>query len=289
MSPRGHTDGNPVNDRCQPAHAALRRGVRPSEDPALAGHLAGCPACATLAGGPALVGALDAAAPATAPVGAWLAEAEAMLARERGPRAWLHSRTTAQRTGLAAAGAGLVPLLVWLAWRRIDAGVYPTGRLLLDVGVVLLPAAWLLVAAMRPLHRPAWPRAVAWLGLGLAVAGVLAGAWLEPAHHAHPASLAGTGPQLVPRALACLAFGTGLGLPALLWLVALARGGERPSLLAVVAGLAGGVAIFLHCPIVAPEHLVLGHAPVMLVVLALMTAWGLATGLATRRRARGPR
>lgn len=286
MSTRGHTQSSAVDESCQRAHASLRGGARAPADRVLAEHLAGCPACAALAADPRLVEALDAAPALALPIEPWLAELELTLLRERGSGAWLRSRPTAQRAGLAMLGAGLVPLLVWIAWRRVDASVYPTGRLLLELGAVLVPAALVLAMVMRPLSRPSWPRGRQWLVVGLAVVGVLVGPVLEPAHHAHPASLTGTGAQLVPRALVCLAIGTALAVPGLAWLVALCRGAERPGWLGLLAGLVGGVAIFLHCPIVAPAHLLLGHASVLLVVAGLVVVAGRSV---SRGRGRHPR
>jgi len=273
-----------VEDPCQRALVALRRGPLPAGDP-LAEHVTACPACAAVAAaGPSLVRALDEpsdAAPTAPALDGMLAALEASIDRERGPAAWLRSRPTPVRLAVAALGSGLVPLLVWLAWRRVDAAAHPGDRLALEIAAVLVPAALLLAVGLWPLHRPAWPRWVEPLALGLAVLALLLGPALGPAHHDHPASLGGTGAQLVPRATACLITGTVLALPVLAWLFAPRRGGERAWLLGGLAGLLGALSIFLHCPIVAPVHLLLGHVTVLVP--------GLLLGAVLLRRAPAPR
>lgn len=269
MDAAGHTPGsNAVDQGCQRVHAALREGRALEDDPALDAHRAACPPCAALAaGGAPLVGAL-AGEGLPAPVDAWLPALEAAVARERGPVAWLRSRPTATRTALAALGAGLVPLGVWLAWRRVDAAAYPAARLGLDVAVMAGSAALALVVAMRPLHRRAWPRLLAPVVVAVAAAAVLVAPSLPPAHADHPASLGGTGEGLVTHAMACLAVGVALGLPVLAWLGVLARGDRRTPWVPVatagaLAGLMGSLAVSLHCPLVAPAHLLAGHATVL--------------------------
>ena len=79
--------------------------------------------------------------------------------------------------------------------------------------------------------------------------------------------------ELFPRAIACLVTGLILGLPALVGvdLVQRRRGrfGLPVALAVVLAGAVGGLGIFLHCPLVAPAHLLLGHAMVLAVYLGL--------------------
>lgn len=260
---------------CQDVHAALRRGPLP-EEPALTEHVADCSACeALVSGGVPLAEALDDSAPMPG-FDELLAQVEAAVDQERGPVAWLRSRSTPVRALLVALGAALVPGLVWLTWTRVDIHAYPPQRWALDLAVLVLPLALVLAVVLRPLYRPAWPRWVEPALLAVTIAAVLIGPMLGGAHHDHPASLAGTGPHLLPRAGVCLGLGTLMGLPILAWLTVLGRqerGWSRPtSLAAVAAGVTAVFAIFLHCPIVAPEHLLLGHASVLVpfVLLGLM-------------------
>ncbi|MEX1363047.1 MAG: hypothetical protein AB1Z98_07970 [Nannocystaceae bacterium] len=266
-------------DPCQQVHAALRHG-QAVVPPSLVEHVASCPACATVVeGGAPLAQALDTAPPVASLEGVW-ARVQAEVERERGPAAALRSLRTPLRVALVAAVAGLLPGLTLLLWGRGDLHVYPVARLLLDVTVVAVPAALLLAVAMRPLHTRPWPRWLAALAVGLAVLGALIGPMMVPAHHAHPLSLAGTGDDLVRRAVACLVAGAVLGLPlaVVAGLVMRRRGrfGLPVGLAVVLAGLVGTVSIFLHCPLVAPVHLVLGHSTVLLVylLLALVAAPG---------------
>ncbi len=256
---------------CQQVHDALRRRDG-ADDPALAEHVAECPACEALwAGGPTLAEALD-AEPSPVPLDALLQQVEQALARERGARAWLRSRPTWLRALLAAVGAGAVPLGVWLAWGRVDAAVYPTTRWWIDLAVLVVPIAVALGVVMRPLHRSRWPRWVEPVVVLLAMVAVLVGPAMVPAHHDHAASIVGGGADLWPRAAVCLVMGTVLGLPMVAWMVMLLRTGgpTRPvPLAAVAAGLVGVLAIFMHCPIVSAGHLLCGHATILLPFVGL--------------------
>ncbi|MCH9687161.1 MAG: hypothetical protein K0V04_37340 [Deltaproteobacteria bacterium] len=270
-----------MDTACQPVHAALRQGT-PATDPVVAQHVAHCPACAALAeGGPTMAHGLDEAAAAVSPeLEALLGAVEASVERERGPVAWLRSRPTPVRMLLTGVVALAVPLLVALVWRRVDLSVYPLDRLAVDLVVMLVPAALALWVVLRPLFRPGLPRWTDGAVLALAVLGVLVGPALTPAHHAHPASLLGTGDQFVPRAVACFLTGLVLGIPVLLWsLIVLRRSGRWGlplRLSAVAAGALGTVGVFMHCPLVTPEHLLAGHATVLVpfIVLGLVAGFG---------------
>ncbi len=259
---------------CQQVHAALRRGIALT-DPSLAEHLANCLACAELAhGGPGLAQALDASTQADPPgLDAVFQRIDEAVSQERGPRAWLRSRPTPLRGLIGVGLVAVVLVLVAMTWGRIDMAVYPLDRLVLDLAVLLVPAALALVVVLRPLHRPALPRWVDGVVIGAAVLAVLVGPALTVAHQAHPASLLGTGAQFVPRAVVCMITGSVLGLPLLLWMmVSLRRGGRwgLPLRLAgVAAGISGCAGVFLHCPLVSPEHLLAGHATVLVPFLLL--------------------
>ncbi|MCB9727179.1 MAG: hypothetical protein H6746_01715 [Deltaproteobacteria bacterium] len=267
---------------CELARERVAAGAS-SDDPALSAHLATCGACR----------ALDAAR-GTGPAPALGADLLASLREdtrrgieaERGPLAWLRSRTTPARAGMAMLGAALVLLGVLLLRRRVDLALYPTGRLLAELTVMALLSAAVLAATLRERLPVIRPTLLAPLLLAACLVALAVGL-LPPAHLDHPASLAGTGPDLIPRAMACFGFGTALALPLLLLLAGLERDplpyARRDALFAVFAGVSGLAALLLHCPITQGPHLLVGHAPVLLL---LMLLWPLARRLSARARAR---
>ncbi|MEM6296703.1 MAG: hypothetical protein AAGA54_35880, partial [Myxococcota bacterium] len=155
----------------------------------------------------------------------------------------------------------------------LDLGVYPGVRMVLDLGLLLIPLGFALIAFLRPLTQPelaSWKRALLMVG-GVVAVVLLAG--LPAAHHDHPASLEGIGEDFIPRARACFMFGTAFTALALFGLGALSRSRWwLPGSLGIWAsGLIGLIALYFHCPITHPSHLLFGHATVVLPVLAL--AW----------------
>lgn len=185
-----------------------------------------------------------------------------LLARARG-------LSTRSRVALAAAMALMVPLLVLVAWPRVDLSVYPQWRLAGEMALLALAGALALWMALRPLHLPPLPRGA---GAGLlagATAAVLLLALLPAAHQSHPASLVGGGDDLAKRALACLMLGLVLSLPILLACWLLERRGHVVTSAVTAAGLAGVVGLQLHCPIVTNVHLVAGHATVVFALMVL--------------------
>ncbi|MCR9164111.1 MAG: hypothetical protein ACE37F_24270 [Nannocystaceae bacterium] len=191
-----------------------------------------------------------------------------------GPSSAVSSLPTRVRWGLALGLVAGVVTMVLLGTRRADFEVYPRGRMLLDLGLLLGPLVLALVAALRPLSRPALStaRRVQWVALGLLC---LAVSWALPAAHAlHPASQAGVGPVFWAQAGSCFVFGLSFAAFAALALGLLSRNGPTrwfPSALGVwAAGLTGLVALYLHCPITELGHLCAGHSTVAVPVLALV-------------------
>jgi hypothetical protein len=144
---------------------------------------------------------------------------------------------------------------------------------------------------LRGLHRPPLGASLRGAILGAAVGVPLALALIAPAHVSHPASLGGGGDELIRRAVACLVFGVACGAPVLAgaWFVGRSTLGSAPLAVAAGAGVAGALALQLHCPITAPPHLLLGHATVVPLVLgvALGVRW-VAEGIAARGSAEPP-
>ena len=197
------------------------------------------------------------------------------IAAERGVRAWLRSRPTWQRVGLAMLVALAIPGLVLSTWARVDLPLFPRGRLALDLAtlvVAALPALWL---ALRPLYLPRLPSWTTVAVIATAVAAAALIASLPPAHALHPASLRGVGEELIPRAATCFIFGNIFALPIFVALFLLDRRPALDSAALIFAGLVGNIALELHCPMVSPAHLLAGHftVPLLLALLASLLLW----------------
>lgn len=213
---------------------------------------------------------------------------EGQLEAERGVGAWLRSRPTMQRVGLALAAIATA-IVLGLLKRRVDFPVYPKLRLALELAAPLLLIGLALRAWLRPLHKPA-PRfdVTPWL-LGVVLLLPVVQALLPVAHQAAGA-MGGMGMKmghgLLRGAIGCLLWGLALGLPAALLVRALGRGGGRSAgrsavLAAAIGGLAGFVALHLHCPSTDVGHLLLAHAPIP----ALAALLGAVVSLLGRRPA----
>lgn len=194
---------------------------------------------------------------------------DAELAKERCPSAFLRSRSTPLRVLLLGVGLLILALLTLLLRGRVDLAVYPLPRMLLlltAMAVWFFGSTWL---ALWPLSRPALPAAVlkAFIAFGpLLLLGLYS---LPAAHTDHPASLQAPGvAALLLRAVPCLVFGAAIAAGTYSLLRAFDRGGSRASLLmASAGGLAANLLLQLHCPVTAPEHMLVGHLGSALSVL----------------------
>jgi hypothetical protein len=258
---------------CHEAQKRLAAGEDPFE-PALEAHVAECEECALAA-----VDRIGAEIPreegeaSVQQVEALLRGMEQRLAAEWGLPAWLRSRSTRLRLGFGALAAAGVPLIYAIARPRVDVAVYPEARLV-AVAVVLLGLIGVsLWVKLRPLHRPRMPAALSAFLVVVSLAAVALDGALPAAHSLHPASLVGAGADLLPRAVKCLLVGLAIGTPAFLLTAMLDRSNDSWRDVSVlgptIAGLAGYFALHLHCPIVAPAHLLAGHLSVLLVFLVL--------------------
>lgn len=202
------------------------------------------------------------------------------VAGERGVRAWLRSRPTRARIAAALAATALVGLAVLLLAPRTDFDALPAAVYGLGLAATLGALLTVVVAFLHPLQRrpPGRGRIVLAACVALALPALLVlGAPLHDAVDAHPESFDGQGADLVPCALRCFAFGLLLGAVVLVLLRLLDRrdalSWPRLLLLAGATGLVGNLALALHCPLVAPAHLLAGHATVPLgALLALAPA-----------------
>lgn len=255
--------------QCSEAHAKLMAG---SDDEALRAHLRSCPACSTLADSPRLMAALSSERrPEAADLQRMWEGTSAALSREAHWSRSLSHLPTGQRLVLLALSVSVALGWVVLFSSRPDLrqpGALPVRAMLGAASVVLMLGLWV---AYRPIHRPALPR---WVQLGALIAAIVV-AWLPvvwPAAAVVGAE-AGAGLQLYTRAARCLSWGAAIGLLllGLLWLTARGdRGLSRVPLgVFLVAGLAGTVAVQLHCPVADPLHVALGHSSVLTVLLAV--------------------
>jgi hypothetical protein len=193
------------------------------------------------------------------------AELQAKLAEERGPAAWLRSRSTPVRGVLGGAAVALVVVATMAIWLRPDFEVYPAGRMLallaLLAGLIIVH----LILVLWPLQLPAAPR---WLSRAAVIAaplGLLVLYALPAAHNVHPRSLHPEGLwPMFQAALWCLLIGTAVAGGLYVVLRSLDRGGtQRLLLMAACAGLAANLMLQLHCPKTAPMHLLIGHLGVV--------------------------
>ncbi len=243
---------------CVDVREALLRGDGLPEE--AVAHAATCPVCGVLAR-KTDVGRDDGA---PADMGALFEQVSAAIARERGPVAWLRSRPSRERMILSAAWAfGLIALVAALMPRTHFAKV-PVERAALVLASLAVLLALSIRFELRPLQLPPpSPRTKA----GLFVGGLLlpiAFAFLPV-----PESLAFTRyTQITDQqaTIGCFIIGCVTGALFVAGLSALDRGKLRSRRAALFAGVMGGVAgnlaLELHCPITSPAHLLLGHATV---------------------------
>lgn len=199
---------------------------------------------------------------------------EQELRRERGPVAWLRSRSTTARLALAFGVSAVIVLAAYAWFARPDLAVYPLGRMLavLLIGGGALAAS--LGLALWPTHRPSTPSWAAPViaGVGLLGLGLV---YLQPAlpgldaTHAHAPGLGAA----LYLAAPCLGIGLVIALALYALWSLLDRGGARRGLpAAAAAALTANLALQLHCPITDPSHLLIGHLGVALVILGVVLA-----------------
>jgi len=247
--------------------------------PAAQHHLMECPACQALAeGGGDLARFMHTADPPAATSPPSLDDVERALAREDRFAARLKGLPTPVR-GLLAAVALLIPVVMGPFRLRPDLALYPTMRFLAEMVALAALAgatAWLW---LRPMYRPPLP---SWLVPGLVALALLLPwllAALPPAH----AYAQQPWPAVLHQASGCFLMGSAIALPAIFVLAGVGRrrqGSIGFALLpALVAALASLIGLQLHCPITAPAHLLVGHAPIAWTLSALLL---LALGIRNR-------
>jgi predicted anti-sigma-YlaC factor YlaD len=267
---------------CRDLRVVLRRGEVPS-GAAVDAHLADCEACRELVQDEAaLARALgDEADPTDEEITSMLTAVRQELAAETGPRAWLRSRATGVRLVISVAVLAAVAGFVAVASPRGDLAEMPKLRLIAAMTIYTGLAFASMRVALRPLSQPAAPEKLSRL---LIVAGLATAVGFALAPMAHGIPITRLGMAYGPMVTACFLFGSVFAVPLLVLSWALDRGGyfigSRLLLAGAAAGLAGNLFLELHCDIQLPAHLLMGHATVVVALLAV----GLALSWGTRRR-----
>jgi hypothetical protein len=209
---------------------------------------------------------LESDAPTELDAGALFEGVAEQVAAEKGLAAWLRNRATPERLGIAIISVVAISLLVLLLTGRVDWPVYPLPRMgwmLGGLGLLYLLMVWI---ALLPAYKPT-PQRVVIVGLAaLGLALPFVQGLLPMAHDLHTMSLQGAGDDLLSKAVACFTFGSIVAIPLVVIVALLDRdrqgSGFRRLFTALCGGLAGILALQLHCPITQPIHLIWGHATV---------------------------
>ncbi|MCA9582024.1 MAG: hypothetical protein KC416_09540, partial [Myxococcales bacterium] len=186
-------------------------------------------------------------------------------AEKRTVRGWLRSRPTGLRGILAFVAFAVVVVVAGPLLPRADWAEYPAFRMVLHLGSVGVLLALSLLAALRPLHRPALSTATVFCLGALSVLCTLVLSLLPEVH----TTSAMTGP-----ALPCFLYGVGVALPVFVFLRLLDRGpGLSVILAACAAGLAGNMALQMQCPVNGSLHQLLGHVTPVAALGVLAFLW----------------
>ncbi len=198
---------------------------------------------------------------------------------EKKPSFWLRTRSTLARRGAAALTAVAVIVVGGVVLTKREIGAIDPLQLALSVGAIGTLLGLSLHHALRPLHKPP----LSPLARGVTVALALIATFVLALFPPHDEGAAPFARPLLDTVSPCLFYGLLMGVPVYLALRLLDRGTSTSSLLAAcAAGLAGNLAVTLHCPSSEPMHLMLAHFTVALLFVAGL---GLAH-VVTRARAR---
>jgi Negative regulator of sigma F len=203
------------------------------------------------------------------------AEVTNLVTSETGTRATLRALVTGQRIGMLVAAVVVLGAITAAVTPRMDLASYPKGRMAAVLVLLAVLTTVATVRLLRPLHLPAPSLMSSRLLLlaGLVTPFVVS---IVPLHD-HVGGPAGEGMAFAIGCFKCLGFGGALGLPVLLLAFAMRRatvdGAAIAALAGVAAGLAGNVTLQLHCPIVDPLHLVIGHALLLVIFGTAAALW----------------
>jgi hypothetical protein len=253
---------------CCECKTELTDGEEPLSDEAEA-HLEDCPACRTLAEDEGrLADALDAAGPLADGGGPDLDfdDLRDEIDEQSGPLDAFRESSRTVRTAVVAAVALLVTAGVFWTMPRADLAAYPTLRFWgLGAGFFGLSTGAFTIA-YRPVYQPGLTSRGLWSGLALLVGAAVLSSLMPFPHTVEPFYSAGLGNELIPAALTCFTGGSIFALPvaAVGWMAVRSTRPflYRTLLLAAGTGIVGHLALHLHCPLVQPAHLLLGHATI---------------------------
>ena len=191
-------------------------------------------------------------------------------------RSWLgrlRAFSTPTRRLVAFLSFGIIVGLKLMTGHRPDLGDYPPLLLAVYLGSLGVLLAIAMVAALRPLHLPPLRTSVTitFTALTIIATCVLA---VAPGFHDHASVRVPGGVSLWQLGGPCFLFGLVIGLPVYVVLRILDRGNPLGRLLAAsAAGLTGNMMLELHCPVGGANHLLAGHAMVLVVfVLGVVAA-----------------
>jgi hypothetical protein len=252
----------PVVDRsvnCVDVREARLRGAELS--PEATEHARACPVCSAAA---------DEDGGATSELEELFQGVQAKVANEKGVMAWARSRSTTTRLLVAASSVAALVALSAVGIPRTRFAPIPVERFVVVFGALAVLAAILLRVGLRPAHAPAPPDRSILVAIAAGLLLPIATALLPAGAHPFDHYVQYTKTQAM---VGCFVIGAFTGVLVVLVLRALDRHAHdsRPAgvLAAVTGGVAGNLALELHCPVTAPAHLLLGHATVgLMLVLA---------------------
>lgn len=244
---------------CVDVREARLRGAALS--PEATEHARRCPICSADA---------DDDAEAAAGLDALFGGVAETLGREKGVIAWLRSRSTPVRLLLGAVWMSALAVLFGLGIPRTRFAPVPVERVTVVLGVLAVLAAVLLRVGLRPTQAPAPNDRSILLAIVTGLLLPVAAAFLPPGAHAFDHYVQYTRTQAT---IGCFVIGGITGALAVFMLRALDRTAHdsRPAsvLAAVTGGIAGNLALELHCPVTSPAHLLMGHATVGFLLVLL--------------------
>ena len=243
--------------------------------PSVDEHLRGCAHCNELFANPGEVGRRLAAVASRVPRGVaeQLLVTESLIAHERGPRAFLRSRSTRMRWALSLI---LPALLLGRELLRKGVSLRELGTTRMLAGLLLLGLLGVVAhSALQPLpteRRTARLRSI----LALVAWCLPSLLWLLPESPVSAENFSSSGFPL--RSLTCFGYGSALAAPSFALLWALDRSERVPyrvwALAAGLVALLSSLILLLHCPSTQRAHLIAGHFSIGL-------AWFVAVSSAT--------